>query len=187
MRQRLLIVLSVALAAAVVATVFSTVTAVGGSSLKHENFAAPTFVPVEASTHNKPGNSVCGDFVQSTQGAENRGDLNAKTGSFLANVSLPHGSEVRRLTMFANDFSDQDAHVYLVRKRIESGLDPQFTGYRTMAKTNTKGAANGVMRKFTDATVESARIDNARAYYFLEVVVCDAVEPFAIQVSHQSP
>jgi hypothetical protein len=40
------------------------------------------------------------------------------------------------------------------------------------------------MRKFTDDSVVAATIDNDRFYYFLELVVCDAIEPFAIQVGY---
>jgi hypothetical protein len=157
----------------------------GRAGLQYANLAAAAFTPLVDSTHNKMGESVCGDFVQSEQPAENQGDLNAKTGSFLETVRLPDGARVDRLTMFANDFSDKDAHVYLVRKLIEKGLDPQFDGYKVMAKTNTSGMVNGVMRKFTDNTVKGARVDNERFYYYAELVVCETIEPFAIQVAYE--
>lgn len=184
MRKRFLIPLCIALPAALAAVVFGPLPAFGGPALKHANYAAPAFVPVESSTHNNNAVSACGAFVASQKGDENRGDLNARTGSFLANVQLPHGASVQRLTMFANDFSAEDAHVYLVRKRIQGGLDPQFKGYKTIANTKTNGAVNGVMRKFTDNSVQPKRVNNQHFYYFLELVVCDAIEPFAIQVSY---
>lgn len=185
MSKRLFVGLGLVLPALAVGVVLGPLPAFGGPGLKHESFAAPAFVPVESSTHNNNAASACGAFVASQKGDENRGDLNARTGSFLANVRLPHGVSVKRLTMYANDFSADDAHVYLVRKRIQGGLDPQFKGYKAVANTKTSGAANGVMRKFTDTTVKPQRIDNERFYYFLELVVCDAIEPFAVQVSHQ--
>lgn len=175
---------AVALAAGALAGIVPASGGGGGTGIVNVNFAAPTFTPVVSSTHND-GDQVCGAFVASQPPDENRGDLNAKLGSFLTNVRLPDGVEVRRLTLFANDFSDQNAHVYLVRKRIENGLDPQFAGYQVMAKTNTSGAENGVMRKFTDDSVVGATIDNDRFYYFLELVVCDAIEPFAVQVGYR--
>lgn len=146
--------------------------------------AAPTFVPVEESTNNNGGASVCADFVASQPGAENRGDLNAKLGSFLAGVALPDGVKIRRLTMYANDFSDQDSHVLLVRKLLEDGLDPQFDGYEVIAQASTAGAENGVMRAFSDSSIEGDVVENDRYSYFLELVNCDAIEPFAVQVRH---
>jgi hypothetical protein len=146
------------------------------------NFAAPAFEIVESSTHNNGGDTVCNAFVTSPQGAENKGDLNAVDGSYLQEVILPQGAKVTRLTMFANDNSDQDAHVYLVRKRIDAGLDPQFKGYSVMAQTKSTDAVNGVMRKFSDGSIQNAVVDNTSFYYFLELVVCDAIEPFAIRV-----
>jgi hypothetical protein len=41
------------------------------------------------------------------------------------------------------------------------------------------------MRKFTDSEIANSRIANGRFYYFLELVVCDAIEPFAIQVGYR--
>ena len=82
-----------------------------------------------------------------------------------------------------NDFSAEDAHVYVVRKQIANGLDPQFEGYLVLANAKTSGAVNGVMRKFS-ATVSHGDVDNQRYLYFPELVVCDAIEPFAIQVQY---
>ncbi len=147
------------------------------------SYAAAAFVPVEDSTHNNMGSSVCGNFVQSHQGGENKGDLNAKTGSFLSSVQLPEGSTMSRLRMYANDNSAEDAHLYLVRKQITDGLSPQFDGYQVIANANTSGAANNVMRTF-DAQVDPAEVDNENYYYYLELVVCDAIEPFTAQVAY---
>jgi hypothetical protein len=149
-----------------------------------ENYAAAAFTPVEDSTHNNAGSSVCGSFVASEKGAENKGDLNAKLGSFLAPVVLPDGATIERLAMFANDFSAEDAHLYLIRKQIENGLDPQFEGYEELATVTTDGAVNNVMREFSVA-VSDGVVDNSREYYFLELVVCDFIEPFAVPVRHR--
>jgi hypothetical protein len=61
-------------------------------------------------------------------------------------------------------------------------LDPQFQGYKVMAQTRSTDAVNGVMRKFSDGSVQGAVVDNSRYFYFLEMVVCDAIEPFAVRV-----
>jgi hypothetical protein len=147
------------------------------------SFAAAAFVPVEDSTHNNMGSSVCGNFVQSHQGGENKGDLNAKTGSFLASVQLPGGATVKGLRMYANDNSSEDAHLYLVRKQVADGLSPQFDGYQVIANANTSGAVNNVMRAF-DAQFEPVAVDNQNYYYYLELVVCDAIEPFTAQIGY---
>ncbi len=147
------------------------------------SFAAAAFVPVEDSTHNNNGSSACGAFVPSKQGGENRGDLNAKTGSFLANVQIPNGAAMKRLRMYANDNSAEDAHLYLVRKQVADGLSPQFDGYEVIAIAKTGGAANNVMRAF-DAQIDPAQVDNENYYYYLELVVCDAIEPFTAQIEY---
>ena len=150
---------------------------------RRANYAAAAFTAVKESTHNSMGDSVCGSFVASEQGSENQGDLNAKLGSFLMSIEPPDGVKIERLAMFANDFSAEDAHVYLVRKQIANALDPQFEGYLVLANAKTSGAVDGVMREF-GATVSHGNVDNQRYFYFLELVVCDAIEPFAIQVRY---
>ena len=160
-------------------------TAAGTTVVQAQNYAAATFSPVEESTHNNMGNSVCAAFVPSQQGSENKGDLNAKKGSFLENVMLPQGATVKQLTLFANDNDGDDGtHVFLVRKQIQAGLSPQFTGYRVMAATQSNGAVLNTMRKFSDKTVAGAKVDNTRFYYYLESVNCATVEPFDVQVAY---
>ncbi len=153
----------------------------GGSELA--DYAAAAFTPVDESTHNNNADSVCGAFVPSQKGSENKGDLNAKVGSFLTPVVLPDGATINRLTMFANDFSDADAHAFLVRKQIQDGLDPQFDGYEVLGQVNTDGAENGVMREFA-TPITNGLVNNATDYLYIELVVCDAIEPFAIQVRY---
>jgi hypothetical protein len=98
-------------------------------------------------------------------------------------VVLPQGAQVNRLTLFANDNDGDDgAHVFLVRKRIEPGLSPQFIGYGVMARTLSEGAVNNKMRKFTTTSIKGATVDNTRFFYFLELVNCATVEPFNVQV-----
>ncbi len=167
------------------AVIISQVTAAGGATVV--DFPVAAFTPVEDSTHNNNGNSVCqnGVFVPSEQGSENKGDLNARKGSFLERVQLPQGVTVRSLTLFVNDNDGDDgAHVFLVRKLVQRGLSPQFEGYRVMASTQSQGAVLNTMRKFTDRSVSGARIDNTRFFYFLELVNCATVEPFDVQVAY---
>jgi hypothetical protein len=51
-----------------------------------------------------------------------------------------------------------------------------------MASTRTSGAVNNRMRKFTDPTVNFARIDNSLFVYSIELVNCSVIEPFAVQL-----
>jgi hypothetical protein len=167
------------------AVVISQVTAAGGATVV--DFPVAAFTSLEDSTHNNNGNSVCqnGVFVPSEQGSENKGDLNARKGSFLERVQLPQGVTVRSLTVFVNDNDGDDgAHVFLVRKLVQRGLSPQFKGYQVMASTQSQGAVLNTMRKFTDNSISGARVDNARFFYFLELVNCATVEPFDVQVSY---
>ena len=163
----------------------SQVIAAGTPALHIQNYAAPTFTAVETSTHNNNGNSACAAFVPSQQGSENKGDLNAKKGSFLENVTLPQGATVKQLTLFANDFdADDGTHVFLVRKQIERGLKPQFAGYRVMAATQSEGAVENTMRRFSDTTIARPTVNNNRFYYYLELVNCATVEPFDVQIGY---
>jgi hypothetical protein len=184
---RIRAVLAVTLVAAAIGgwTIVSQVTAAGTVVVHAQNYAVATFTPVEESTHNNNGDSVCAAFVPSQQGSENKGDLNAKKGSFLENVTLPQGATVKQLTLFVNDNDGDDGtHVFLVRKQIKGGLTPQFTGYRVMAATQSNGAVLNTMRKFSDRTIGAAKVDNTRFYYYLELVNCATVEPFDVQVAY---
>lgn len=146
-------------------------------------FPIATFTPAAETTHNKTGSSVCGAFQPSQPTSENHGDLNAAKGSFLQKVGLPNGAVARRLELWANDFdTGGDAHVYLVRKLLQRGLSPQFGGYRVMASTATSGAVLNTMRRFSDTTIGAATINNTSYEYYLEVVNCAVVEPFAAQI-----
>lgn len=184
--RRAVAILAVAAAIAIPGwVVISQVTAAGTVVVHAVNYAAATFTPVESSTHNNNGSSVCAAFVPSQQGSENKGDLNAKKGSFLENVTLPQGATVKQLTLFANDFdADDGTHVFLVRKEIKAGLSPQFDGYRVMAATQSRGAVMNTMRRFSDNKIAGARVNNNRFYYYLELVNCATVEPFDVQVAY---
>ena len=151
---------------------------------QYATLAVASFTPAAETTHNRLGSSVCGTFQASEPTSENHGDLNAAKGSFLARVNLPDRAVVRQLVLFANDFdADGDAHVYLVRKLLQARLSPQFGGYRVMAQTASAGAVLNTMRRFADTTITRATIDNAHYEYFLEVVNCANVEPFAAQIA----
>jgi len=165
--------------------VISHVTAARTVVVHVQNYAAATFSPVQESTHNNNGDSVCAAFVASQPGSENKGDLNAMKGSFLENVALPQGATVKQLTLFVNDNDGDDgAHVFLVRKAIKNGLSPQFNGYAVMGSTQSQGAVNNTMRRFSDKTIAGAKVDNTRFYYYLELVNCATVEPFDVQVAY---
>ncbi|TMK71791.1 MAG: hypothetical protein E6G49_08575 [Actinobacteria bacterium] len=186
-RHRLLAILTIGLLGAGLGgwAIISHVVAAGTPVTHVQSYAAATFVPVESSTHNNNGNTTCAAFVPSQPGGENKGDLNAKKGSFLENVNLPQGATVTQLTLFANDFdADDGTHVFLVRKEIKGGLSPQFNGYRVMAATQSKGAVLNTMRKFTDTSINVATVNNTRFYYYLELVNCATVEPFDVQVAY---
>lgn len=186
-RRGALAALGLALVATAVlgVVIISQVTAAGTVVLHVQDYAVATFTPVESSTHNNNGNSTCAAFVPSEQGSENRGDLNAKKGSFLQNVQLPQGATIKQLALFVNDNDGDDGtHVFLVRKLVQPGLSPQFNGYRVIASTQSQGAVLNTMRKFTDNTIDPAQVDTTRFYYYLELVNCATVEPFDVQVAY---
>jgi hypothetical protein len=186
-RRRLVAVLAVGAIGAGLGgwAIISQVGAAGAPAVHIQNYAAATFTPVESSTHNNNGSSTCAAFVPSQQGAENKGDLNAKKGSFLANVNLPQNATITSLTLFANDFDGYDGtHVFLVRKLIRGALSPQFQGYRVMAATQSNGAVMNTMRKFTTTEIAVPKVNNQRFYYYLELVNCATVEPFDVQISY---
>jgi hypothetical protein len=186
-RHRLLAILAIGLIAAALGgwAIISHVGAAGTVTVHVQNYAVATFTPVESSTHNNNGTSTCAAFVPSEQGSENKGDLNAKKGSFLQNVMIPQAATITRLTLFANDFdADDGTHVFLVRKLVKPGLSPQFGGYRVMATTQSNGAVMNTMRKFTTTDIVVPKVDNLHFYYYLEVVNCATVEPFDVQVSY---
>jgi hypothetical protein len=177
------------LGAALAATLIAAAVLAGsGSALsaspnQFSSYPIATFTPAEETTHNNAGDSVCGTFQPSEPTSENMGDLNAKKGSFLARVSLSDGAVIRRLGLFANDNdADNGAYVFLVRKLLMTGLSPQFNGYHVLAQTHSTGAVLNTMRHFVDKTVSLGTVDNARFEYFLEVVNCATVEPFAAQL-----
>ena len=165
----------------------------GKPPLQRATFAAAAFTPLEYSTHNRNGSSVCPNFVphntgadQFQGGAENQSDLDAAhQGSYLENARLPDGAKIDSLSAYIQDFDADDAYVFLLRKKIANGLSPRFTGYQVMASTHSSGAVDDTMRKFTDATVKHATIDNSSYFYFLEMVVCANIEPFAVQVAYR--
>jgi hypothetical protein len=160
---------------------------VGGSSrpaaTRYLSISAPTFVPVAASTHNKPGSSVCGSFVSSEQGSENNGALSAAQGSFIAPAELPAGATVQQLSLYANDNDTHgDVYAFLVRRRIADGLSTQVTNYRVMAAAASSGAALETMRKFTDSSVAKPLVNNLGFEYSVEMVSCGGAEPFSVQM-----
>jgi hypothetical protein len=164
----------------------------GAPALHYANFSAPAFTPVQKSSHNGTDTTVCGSTVEHSNmapldlGEERTSDLNAIKGSYLENVRLPDGATVRKLSLFVNDFDSEDAHVYLVRKLIQAGLTPRFTGYKVLAHTASSGAVDDKMRKFTDSTINKPVIDNERFFYFLELVNCGVTEPFDVQIAFNS-
>jgi hypothetical protein len=152
---------------------------------KFINIAAPAFVPRDYSVHNN-GSAVCGNAVAHNGDGENRGDLDNAEGSYIAPVSLPGGTRVRSLSVFVNDNDGAaDVHAYLVRKRIAHGLNPKDLGYTVMARAQSSGAVNNVMRRFADRSVVAANVDNTRFMYYVELVVCPVTEPFAVRITYR--
>jgi hypothetical protein len=152
---------------------------------QHANFAAPAFTPVIASEHNNMGSSACGNFVNSQQGEENNGDLNARKGSFLENVQIPKGATITNFRLYANDFDAEDSFAFLIRKQVGDGFAPAQGGYSVMAEVKTDGAVMNTMRAFDDSTIETPVVDNKNFYYFIELVNCANIEPFSVQITYQ--
>jgi hypothetical protein len=188
MAARISLGLNLVLASVLAWILLGMVPAEGGGNVRWLTVAAPAFEKVGYSGHND-GAQACGAYVPPqdpvvgpTQNGENGGDLDNGKGSYLHAVHLPQGAEVTRLTLFINDNDSTDAHLYLVRKRIEGGLSPAKSLKKTMAHTESSGAVNDVMRKFSDSNVNAAVINTQHYSYFLEMVVCGVQEPFAAQV-----
>lgn len=155
------------------------------------NLAAPTFHGLPKSIHNDgiAGDpDACPTQVPFVQGDERYGDLNNSAGSYEQAVVMPAGASVKELSLFANDNdNDVDATAYLIRKTITNGTTPKETGYTVMAQAETSGAANSVIRQFTDATISGAKVNNLKYMYYVELVVCaNTVEPFAVRVVYST-
>lgn len=193
MKKRALVVLFLGLSTAVVWAGVGTLSATGAKKKPRKQFtsyAAPAFTPVDESTHNNMGDTVCADFkgrpaANGEFADENNADLNAVPGSYLHSVQLPHKATVNHLRLYVNDNDgDDDAFVFLVRKQIEPNLSPAASGYEVMAETRSEGAENNVLRAFTDGSVDGQVINNRRYYYMLELVNCAIVEPYTVQLAY---
>jgi hypothetical protein len=153
------------------------------------NFAAPSFTPVDESTHNNMGDSVCANFQGRQPGEfadENNADLNAVTGSYLHSITLPNKATITDLHLFANDNDgDDNAFVFLVRKQMTPNLSPAGSGYEVIAQASSDGAVNNVLRKFSDTTIDNPVVNNRTHYYMLELVNCAVIEPYAVQVGYR--
>jgi hypothetical protein len=146
---------------------------------------ALAFVAVDESNHNNSGTQACGTQVAHNGHGVNLGQLDNAEGSFMAAVSLPNGAKVKSLQVFvADNDGDNGTHAYLMRKRIENGLDPKGAGHTEMAHAHSSGAVLNTMRRFTDSTVTGAAVANGRYMYFVELVVCPVTEPFAVRVTY---
>lgn len=185
MARQILIGINLALATTLI-WALSGIGPVEGAAVGYANFTAPTFTSVEYSSQNNNSSSVCTAFAASDQAGENQGDLDNGNGSYLTNVRLPQGARVTGLSLFINDFDSEDAHLYLIRKRIANNLAPRFAGYRVMASTRSNGAVDNVIRRFSDTSVTGAVIDNSRYMYFLELIECGNTEPFAGQIAYRT-
>lgn len=140
--------------------------------------AAPSMVPVRASTHTP----ACGSAVTPTGGAEFQGVLLDAAGSFLSPVNLPQNATVTGISVSAHDFTDPgDVHLFLVRKF--AGVQANFTDkYAVMASVASSGFDDS-QRKFTTHHITNAVIDNSKFSYFVELVNCDStIQPVAVQI-----
>jgi hypothetical protein len=153
------------------------------------NFAAPAFTPVDESTHNNMGETVCVNFQDRGPGDfadENNADLNAVTGSYLHTVTLPNKATITDLHLLANDNDgDDNAFVFLVRKQMTPNLSPAGGGYEVIAQVNSDGAENNVLRRFSDTTIDNPLVNNRTHYYMLELVNCAVIEPYVVQVGYR--
>ncbi len=190
MMKRFSIGLNLALASVLAWVLLGQVPATG-QNVQAFSVAAPSFTDREYSEHNDGNTTVAEacdpeDIPKETiEGGENFGDLDNGKGSYIHNVRLPDGAEVLALKLFAFDASAEDAHAYLVRKRIEKGLDPRTDGYKTMARVSSAESTGTEMSVATDNTVEATIVNNVDFYYFLELVICETIEPFAVQVKYE--
>ena len=155
------------------------------------NMPAPTFQGLPKSVHNDGNASppdACTAQVPLTQGDEHFGDLNNAAGSYEEAVSMPNAVSVKNVSLFANDNDGTvDAHAYLIRKLITNGTTPKESGYTEMGQADTSGAANSVIRQFTDSTITGAKVNNLKYVYYVELVVCaNTVEPFMVQVQYST-
>lgn len=189
MSRRILVVICLAMAMALVWVGLGSLSALGQArnvGKQYLNFAAPAFTPVNQSTHNNMGDSVCADFQERGPGDfadENNADLNAITGSYLHSVTLPNKATITDLHLFANDNDgDDNVFVFLVRKQMTPNLSPAGSGYEVIAQAESDGAANNALRKFSDTAVDNPVVNNRAYYYMLELVNCAVVEPYAVQV-----
>lgn len=189
MAARISFGLNLVLASALAWMLLGVVPAEGGGNVRWLTVAAPAFEKMGYSGHNDAADHACGVYtapksplVGPSENGENQGDLENGRGSYLHSVHLPQGAQVRRLNLFVNDNDSDDAHLYLVRKRIQGGLSPAKSLYKVLSHVESAGAVNDVMRRFTDSTINEPVIDNQRFSYFLEMVVCGVQEPFAAQV-----
>jgi hypothetical protein len=190
--RRFLIAICVVLLGALVWVVVGSMSATGQAKRvgkQYLNYAAPAFTPVDESTHNNMATSVCQNFQGRGPGDfadENNADLNAVTGGYLHTVNLPNKARITDLHLFANDNDgDDNVFVFLVRKQMTPNLSPAGSGYEVIAQANSDGAANNVLRKFSDTTIESPVVNNRTHYYMLELVNCAVIEPYAVQVGYR--
>jgi hypothetical protein len=170
--------------------------ALGGGKQKQRgkqylNYAAPAFTPVDESEHNTMGSTVCQNFQGRSANAgdfadENNADLNAVRGGYLHSVALPNKATITDLHLFANDNDgDDNVFVFLVRKQMTPNLSPAGSGYEVIAQASSDGAANNVLRKFSDTSIDSPLVNNRTHYYMLELVNCATIEPYSVQVGYR--
>ena len=128
-------------------------------------------------------NPPCDDTTIDKADSESKGALLQFRGGMLFPVQLTPGSTVTRLRLFAVDQdNDADVYVYLVRKKLQTGV-PKDVGYSVMATTHSTGNVLTNVRLFQDTTIQGAVADPTQYAYYLELVSCGiTVEPIGIQV-----
>jgi hypothetical protein len=186
MGRRLPLAINLALASILAWTLLGQPAATPAPAVRYQSYAAPAFTSVQYSTHND-GSKVCGQGANTAitdQQGENKGDLDNGNGSYLHAVNLPQGVTVESLSLWTNDFSADDVYLFLIRKKLDRGMN-SFAGYLVMARTKSQGAVQNTMRRFTDTSIQGARIDNQNFYYYLELIECDTEEPHAAQIGFE--
>ncbi|HXJ66485.1 MAG TPA: hypothetical protein VNN79_22225 [Actinomycetota bacterium] len=139
----------------------------------------------QTTTHTSATGTQCADPVTIDKAdGEGKGALLQFEGGMLFPVQLTDGAKVTRLRLFAVDQdANVDAYVYLVRKKLQTGV-PKDAGYSVMATAHSTGNVLTNVRQFDDTTITGAIADPSQFAYYLELVSCGiTVEPIGIQIT----
>lgn len=158
-----------------------------GATSRTLSYGAAAFVQVPASTHEGP--PTCDPGPTDQAATELKGAMLQPAGAYLLAINPPHGATVTQLRYVVVDSGSDpgdDSHVFLVRKRLNTGVD-KGDGYVLMARADSSGSSQ-LTRQFVDNTIEKPVIDTSQFFYMLELVSCIlTMEPIGVQVRLQIP